>query len=343
VSITSPDAPFELQTGTVFQRRQVGLNIPPVDSTGLSDRGKFAIAQCSPSSVDVDLPLFVAEYLRDRPYHVGINLYHALTRGEGFIKGSADEFLNLIFGVNPTVKDLHSLSQVLMDFSQRIIQLRRDAGRGVRRTFDFPAVDRSYTYQDSSLESRGVTIMGSAFSYSTGSGDAIAPFSASYRTEVHLRETVVDRFVGSFTYYLPPTVELEDNLPGYLEQINYLVKTQVSREAAWNLVPYSWLIDWAVDISRSLRLADIVADDKLVINYGYMMRHTERSVRQSTTVLNAAVGMPSWSTVHTIYSYSRKQRLRANPFGFIQPSAPEMSPMKWAILGALGLSRNFKF
>lgn len=84
-------------------------------------------------------------------------------------------------------------------------------------------------------------------------------------------------------------------------------------------------------------------DKNLVLNYGYAMQETERSivgrVEYSKGTLTARKAM-SLHFLATKLVTSRQRRIRANPYGFVLQTDGEFwSAYRLAVLGALGLSR----
>jgi hypothetical protein len=99
-----------------------------------------------------------------------------------------------------------------------------------------------------------------------------------------------------------------------------------------------------VDISAILRTADVAADDSLVVNWAYASRLLERQVIQQTKY-NAIDPdrKPALTNVSTMYSVVRKERLRGNPYGFDLQTSANWTPIRFAILAALGISRSPRY
>ncbi len=329
--------PFPLSAqGTTYT---VGDSIPAVDIGDLAAIGGDAIGRVAPSSDGVDLPYMMAEALRDLPRVIGHSL---LLPGASIWKMGASEFLNYVFGIAPTARDLAKLADSLMNLSQRILQIQRDVGRGVRRKYSYPIRSKDVTFASSDLSSYGQILLAQrSNAYGALASDDIArSISGVQSTELHAHEEIRDHFNGSFTYFLPRIPGFEARASRYMAAMNKLYHLQPSALAVYNLTPWSWLLDWCVDISSILRTNQAAQDDNLVINYGYITRVGIRTLRQSTTV-SASSGISSGpTTVHTIRRAFRMTRMRANPYGFVPPIGSEFTPMRLAILLALGISRG---
>jgi hypothetical protein len=125
----------------------------------------------------------------------------------------------------------------------------------------------------------------------------------------------------------------------YEQLANKVLGTRLSASAVWELTPWSWLIDWFVDISAFIGRVDRLASDSLVLRYGYVMREVflERSVvpTQSIVTYDGAL-VAGW--IPSVYSYGAR-RVRSTPYGF-GLDVGAFTPRRWAILAALGLTRT---
>jgi len=119
----------------------------------------------------------------------------------------------------------------------------------------------------------------------------------------------------------------------------YIIGADVTLDRIWQLIPFSWLVDWFLNIRKSLDLYEKVKDNSLVINYGYIMGKTVQTAIQETKV-TANIGATSIKSVRSVYLSTRVERLRANPYGFILPTNVALNPQQWAILAALGITRK---
>jgi hypothetical protein len=142
--------------------------------------------------------------------------------------------------------------------------------------------------------------------------------------------------------------EALEELSLYEEKANALLGTRLDPEVVYNLVPWTWLLDWFVNFGDVVANASAISSDNLVMQYGYLMRTT--SVRKELTWPQGLWGRrptgqlaSSWKQFLPTYSQTTslvtKQRGKASPFGFgLNPS--DFSPDQLAILAALGLSRS---
>jgi len=118
---------------------------------------------------------------------------------------------------------------------------------------------------------------------------------------------------------------------------NHVLGTRFTPSTFWELSPWTWLSDWFFDVGSFMSNISYLADDNLVMRYGYVM-HEIRATRTRTvsdiTLVPGVVAPTSFSTYHNIVVKMRKQ---ATPYGFgINVSG--LNPKQWSILGALGMT-----
>jgi len=105
----------------------------------------------------------------------------------------------------------------------------------------------------------------------------------------------------------------------------------------WKAMPWSWLVDWFVNISKLIERADDIAFDGMVTKYLYLMHH--KTIRiNSFHRLFFGSGDLSFETNRYVDVKQRKSS--DSPYGFVLGG--DLSTTQWSILAALGLSRNVK-
>jgi hypothetical protein len=161
--------------------------------------------------------------------------------------------------------------------------------------------------------------------------------NSSVRSFVKASEIRTVSFSGSFTRFLPCAPGLEGSMNRVLQDWDHILGTKPTFERIWQLMPFSWLVDWFLDIRSSLALYERMSDDNLVVNYGYVMGTTARQVQQRTE-LTYGERKSSFSSVTTTYNSFVKERWRCNPYGFTVPSSVELNPLRMAILAAIGIT-----
>lgn len=310
--------------------------------------GTEGVRRTFPTRPEAGLATFLGELRQELPHLPGallaglarrekhIPVPKKLTRNPGKANaGSAlgDEYLNWSFGIMPTESDLKRLAQAVLNTQKVLDQLQRDSGRAVRR--------RARIRSDSST---GVA-PDQPISLSVGSiSGTVRP--AGFLNNYDPNCVVVDEtastvwFSGAYEYHLAAAHSAVGKMARYEQQANKLLGTRITPEVIWELTPWSWLIDWFSDIGSIMTNISALTGDDLVLKYGYVM-HETRATRTWTSRSDIKDGQghsvaPSLILSH---SYHRKERTRATPYGF-GVDVSGLSPRRWAILGALGLSRS---
>lgn len=240
------------------------------------------------------------------------------------------EFLNQEFGWKPLIRDVQSIASAAARSEEILKQYRRDSGRKIRRSWTFePVIDIvEYPEKQGKLYIPNYTAFNNMF-YNTGYG--------------LLRETLKTErkywFKGCYSYHLPSNFEGE-NLKGSIQRMNYLLGLELTPEVLWEVVPWSWLSDWFVNIGDVISNATNLQKDGLVLRYGYLMCTTtsERTLYLGNVRYNS---LEPIGPVNVTYRTIRKERVRATPYGFgLNPDS--FTNRQWAILAALGLTKGDK-
>lgn len=295
--------------------------LPWVDSMLLDAAGTTAIARSAPGNPAADTVTALAELLRDRPRLPGSALRKR--RGPG---GAADEYLNYVFGIKPTIEDIKEIADVYRNQASIVKQYERDHGKRVRRRYRFDPI-----------ETRTVTEVSSSFYPSLR--HVGAPWDNPSKL---MKYETVERqysFSGAFRYHLDIGEDLRSRVVRNAQIAHLLYGASFTPDVVWNLTPYSWLVDWVTNAGDVISNITNFALINMVMQYGYIMCETKRTIRyelQSSDI--PFIGKNLWQefVVHT------KQRRKATPYGFGLDPANNFSSQQWAILAALGISRGGK-
>jgi len=324
----------------------VATPIPLPTADRLISDAKVLYQRAAPGQPKVDVSQFIAELFGDVPRIPG----RALLAMRDFSSGG-DEWLNLAFGVIPTVGDGLEIASVLKDVSQRYLQLRKQSGKFTRRGRSLPLESRTKTFSSNELNTQGSVLAGPGFGFNrfpilgglstTNTYELRAGINANVPpiSELTMSETREVYFKGSFTYYLPVPSGLFGRLGKYVEEYDRVLGLQLDPASVWALTPWSWLIDWFTDVREMIQLATLSHDNNLVMNYGYAMETVTRLCVQKTKF---AAGYSNHGITYcSSYNSSKSvRRIRANPYGFVSSGETSLlDPYRLAILGALGISR----
>lgn len=314
-----PVLPWNLAPGSI----QWPPYVPSSDEE-LNEAGATAIARCKPTNSPADLSVALAELVREGlPKALGSLFWRDKTLSA---RNAGGEYLNYEFGWKPMVSDILNTAKAVIDADRIIYQYRRDAGRVVRRRYEFPIESDS----DITLYMSNVNV------HCAPSGYNMFRSGSPTGKVMRYRETTRRRwFSGAFTYYLP-----DANHASWLNapaEARHLLGLSLTPDTIWNLSPWSWAIDWFTNAGDVISNFSDFAVDGLVLRYGYIMEHT---VTKDTYVFEGDTGLtgPTRPPSLTLVSET-KIRKRANPFGF-GVTWDGLTNRQNAILAALGLSRK---
>lgn len=343
----------KLFTPAELKQKFDAMSVPASD---LNSWGATAIARYSPLKPGVNLGQTVGELLRDGVPTLPLNLkkrFEDLLSQDSIrisrsriLKGGSQDYLNVVFGWQPLVQDLRKMYQTFSTVQSRIEQIVRDNGRPIRRRGRLSRTVTSSSVPFNGTEmSRYVFIPpigGSTFDSGPSGSDMRARGSKRIVTSTDIT------FSGRFRYYLPKVPDNRWTTEAGLA----LFGVNPSPSLVYELMPWSWLIDWFSNLGDVITNWSSNGIAELLIDYGYVMRH----YRKVTTYDVLATGIYSNVSGWTYNSGSRqifnsplstrvveevKERVVATPFGFgLQLDG--LSDRQVAILVALGLSRiNF--
>ncbi len=243
------------------------------------------------------------------------------------------EYLNWTFAWLPLQADVMKIFQSVLVMESTMRQYERDSGKVVRRNMKFP-VDERILFQSNPLQT--FTPYNNIANNKTFYPTDVPSFWLT-RTD-SLREQYW--FRGAYTYYLE-NISTPLGQIKHLEQVyNKLLGSRVTPEVFYNLIPWSWLVDWFGNIGGTLANVSSFLEDSLVLKYGYLMRQsTADRVYSLDTRTNAWYGefFTFQSVTHTFRTV-RKERKQATPFGGFAPNGGVNTPRQWAILAALGMT-----
>jgi hypothetical protein len=292
--------------------------MPAAESeSSLEAKGTTAISRVIPTSPVWDGATAIAEL-----YGSGIPL-----KPPGLSGNVGGEYLNIHFGIVPTVSDIAAMRKTAQQSEKILAQLERDSGKSVRRKYEFPPED---------LSPRGPFTGSGDFPTMLGGRTPTAHEVGRGTWRLDYKRTRTRRFSGAFTYHLPPT----GTWMRKISELDALYGVAPGLETAWNAIPFSWLADYYANTGDVLKNITAFGQDGLVLRYGYITSVTEDV---GTWTFEYPVrrfgGGNEWSIYSGTCQHSAKSvmRLPANPFGF-GLSGLGTSPRQMAILAALGIS-----
>lgn len=288
--------------------------------------GQRAIINCSPTNPNAALSQFVGEAREGLPSIPGLATYRG---GIQIFRSLGSEYLNVQFGWKPFVSDLKKFVKAYQSLSRILLQYESGSGRQTRRRFYFPA------------ETTSTEMPYSPSSY-WNHIDSIFQPTSGWPSQTKIRR--IERsiwFSGAFTYYVPVGDGVANKLRYYDSLANKLLGTRLTPDVLWELAPWSWLVDWKLQVGQCLKSASMFTDDGLALRYGYLMVHTTSTDTYYIGPTKTRGGLSDVPPSTISLVTEEKLRYRATPYGFGLNTA-DFTAQQWAILAALGITRSFK-
>jgi len=315
--------------------------------------GTTAIARTRPDVSPASVTQFLVELKRD-----GIPFRKSLSREElkrllrefnkkgaskTTGKSSSNFFLENQFGLQPFIGDLTSFVHVQKKGIDTLDNLIRNSGKIIRRRYKFPDENMTTT--------KGGRTVGQPFSF-TKTRPLLGPryFIAeesnnkpSYNTFWDVQTSRKTWFSGAYQIYMPNDMEPVSRLRSIADHLRWDYGLDLNFDTLWNLAPWSWLLDWEVNMGDLITNLSRWSQDAVVLQYGYVMQETKSRYIVSPIPNNyfqnqlkdtapneflPAMGV----TVH------KKRRIRATPYGFGKAYG-SLSVNQKAILAAIGITR----
>ncbi|DAD51491.1 maturation protein [ssRNA phage Gerhypos.4_29] len=338
---------FQASDGSLLDSgfKQVAPIVADLSSSrsALVTKGAIAVAACNPGNQIANVASSVGELLQDVPAIPGVSLWKGRLRAIEAIAGGASEFLNLTFGITPTISDMMSFLKATHKLDKAVDQFIRDSGRTVRREFHFPKeISESTTTLTNvfspvgcvnSLAGTNVLLRGAARAFPV------------YET---IRKRTVERdiwFSGAFTYHLPDWYETGNRKDRMLLTAKIL-GSQPDLNTLWQLTPWSWAVDWFSNAGQFVKNLQSLISYGTVLRYGYVMETTTVTDTYSAGNVLFTPDSTYWDAYKPPYpavaplivKTTVKKRIQANPFGF-GVSWDGLSTTQQAIAAALGITR----
>lgn len=294
--------------------------------TSLEARGTEAIRDTIPNKSPADLAQALIELKREGlPKLIGLQ-----TLRDGLSpRSTGGEYLNLEFGIKPILRDLLDVATAVSNSRELYKRWMTESGKKLHRQRHFPVVRETLT--SGPIAGSGISrwpVLNMQYCFvSNGTGIATTTVEKSRR----------DYFKGAYTYHIDK--DKLGTMLGNAEAAAWLLGLKVTPEVLWEITPWSWLVDWVTNIGDNISNASALGSDGLVLRYGYMMRHTRVTSTRTLVGVKHVSTLKPVPPISFVALYERKQRIRANPYGF-QTLTSAFSPKQWSILTALGLTRG---
>lgn len=237
-------------------------------------------------------------------------------------KDLGSSYLNYKFGWLPFIHDLIKWYETATKIERYIDFTRRNNGKWLRRG----GIIRDETSTTvSTIGNQIVPQISSVF------------YPGYVLSQCKLTRTVTDKiwFDSAMKYYIPSLDcdRAEDVFSS--ELLRKLYGLEITPALLWELLPYSWLLDWFGNIGDIISNFSNSMYDNLVAKYAYVMRHRKIELKyEQDQPMNGGAALRLRATCFV----ENKERAEASPFGF-GIEWPDFSASQLAILAALGISR----
>lgn len=266
-----------------------------------------------------------------------------LKKGPKYI---ADNYLNTQFGWVPFMGDLAAMMNYRENLLKKLNWLRKHNGKSVRRriTLDAGGFSEAVSTASQSQFLSMAPLIPLAAYYTSNNGSRPRDITKIYDSKIW--------YVAKYRFLIP---ELANRRALRLDEHRRLASSlyglDLDPSIIYKVIPWSWLIDWFVNIGAVLQNVYLRARYQVVAEYAYVMCSEKYTYLHKgwcsvhTGKYNQTTN--TWSGADTVVSgttktqYVFRQREVANPYGF-GITFKSLSAYQWSILVALGLSRRSK-
>jgi len=223
------------------------------------------------------------------------------------------------------LNDVQDLIKNALKAQRHIDQLARDNGKWIRRKGNINVA-----------EAVGRCTVESGSFYTTP--NMPSPLYSGTETR-YWDQTIQERhwFSARFKYWIQPVGagRLERFLQA--EHVNrILYGLDLDPSLVWELVPWSWLVDWFSSAGDSIANMCEDSADNLVADYAYIMG--KKVVSDYIRVMGKTINGQTYFTTQE-YLTEVKMRTAATPYGFYA-IPPSLSDKQTSILAALGITHS---
>jgi hypothetical protein len=304
------------------------VNLP--SPSQITKDGTQLWSMAAPTAAEAGLAAFLGELREGLPRIPG----RASAHGKTLRKSGGEEYLNWKFGIKPLESDLKKLASGILDFHERVKQYQRDSGKVVRRRRHL---------SDTRREVDVFTGNGGDVTYLPAmiSGGELSTYFYDSLGSLRIID-VVDQsvwFAGAYSYYLSEAYDFLGKMDRYAELANHALGTDFNVDTAWQLTPWSWMVDWFSDTGTFIKNIVALSNDSLVARYAYVMHRTTVTRMCAVTGMRLKPGASGPTSISAFRTIESKKRTSATPYGF-GVDLSHLSVSQSAILGALGLTRS---
>lgn len=293
--------------------------------TELQQYGLDVVAKTNPNAPEVSIPTALGE-LRELPSLVrsfgASHLKKTLQYRDGqrFAREGASRYLQWRWGIAPMLNDLKKLVDFGLAVEKRLAWFRKLAsGKALHRRVNLDQKASMTSESNLAIWSNGPMVY------------------SGPRTTVHSQKTW-----GSAQWGISNTLRFPWTYRDQLLQARravYGMTPQALSLAAWELMPWSWLIDWFTNFGA---LFGAVQNTVPVIHSKLCVMRETRSIQVASPYISSPA---SWQGVRVVGTWYAERRTRVrrtvvNPSPVTISLLPLLEGDKWSILGSLAVARR---
>jgi hypothetical protein len=253
-------------------------------------------------------------------------------------------YLNYQFAVKPTWNDIQRAAQAVKDSEQIVKQFVRDAAHDVHRSSTRQLSQetvlsgiREWTttppFNITNVSAGQVLVSGCPGAVNT------AMPKPTYHSYAHYRDEL--RVFSTFAYYIGDPDGFLGRLGSYVRNAEKVLGIQGDLKTLYDLTPFSWLLDWHVDIGGLLAYQQDVADYSLVSRRSGFVYEVNGWGQVALDPLVATS-----SNQRHIHSSGAQSNIRVrnsyrksgSPYDMDLNGWSNYGPFQWSILAAMGMS-----
>jgi len=240
--------------------------------------------------------------------------------------GVGSHYLGYQFGIAPLVSDVRKSAEAIINFDRHLEQFLRDSGRLVRRSVK--TVNRSSNSGSNPVLAFGPAQPGIKTRVTESYQDVVETTTAS-------AFCLWEYFAGD------PTGALASHHSA-LAKADYVLGTKLDAATVWALAPWTWMIDWYVQIGSLLAYQQDVADHSLAMRRSGFVTTRERLVTAGANFqisFGDGVPQPKVPLAAVSRGVRYKRRKAPSPYSLIK-TWDELDSFQVSILAALGLQKK---
>lgn len=298
----------------------------------LNAEGTRAIKLTQPTAPNANVAQMLGELLVALP-SIPFSTIGKVLDTDDLRKFAGQEFFNLTFGWAPLIRDVLKYLNAVRNASAILLKFHEQSALAPRNWHQNPITT---VMSNKTLSGFSAAVSPSVDLNWSGTTARQVFIPASARSYTHQITTYGWKFSGAYSYYLEDDSSFWGKMKRFEQDANVLLGTRITPEVLWELAPWSWLLDWRVELGNFIAVNSRFAQDGLVLQFGYLSAFTSQRTLCTAEITDQKGQRIS---INTLYESKRRERVRATPYGF-GLNTNSLSSNQWAILAMLGVSRD---